>query len=541
MEGRPVRIGRDPSSTIRLDDARASRNHAILEPSDDGTWVCRDLQSTNHTYLNGAQVVTAVLKEGDVIRIGSTEMLLGPRESVSDREISLVMTQESLELALRSYDLSPEGASLQESLFRLGLLNEAAKDPNVFLEEALEVLGSCIPFASWAWLDWPDGPERPFRVRGRSRRGGMDEDRVVANQSFLERVIASQTGFLGSTVEIECARGDGRWPRVVSNLAIPLGRGEGVGAVLYLDREESLPAFGRDDLERAAALSSHIFLDLRNISLYRRLEGAYEKLRRSQEDLIQTEKLAGIGRLASSFAHDLNNPLSSVLGFLDLSLRGLESADASTVPPKLPRYLEKARAAADYCRALSRNLLAFARQERLEEGTCRAYDVAETVEATMNICHASLHRLNADVRVDIPQGLTLHGDPSTLQQVVMNLVTNAADALREMDADHVGQIEVLGATAEGGVELTVRDNGPGIPAEIREKIFEPLFTTKAQDRGTGLGLFVVRRIVEESAGHLTVESSPSEGTTFSVFLPLRVASFRAEQDERTVIDLDTVD
>ncbi len=115
LDDRPIRIGRDPSSTIRLDDNRSSRNHCILERSEDGSWICRDLQSTNHTQLNGEKLVTAVLKEGDVITIGSTELLLepvttGPRplpqfgsDQYLEREISVEMSQESLEQNANMY------------------------------------------------------------------------------------------------------------------------------------------------------------------------------------------------------------------------------------------------------------------------------------------------------------------------------------------------------------------------------------------------------------------------------------------------------
>ncbi len=530
LEKLPVRIGRDPGSTLHLDDHRVSRSHALLEPLEDGSWVCRDLQSTNCTYVNGRAVSIAVLKEGDRIRIGSTELLFtdGAAAGVASldpqREIALEVDSESLQLALRSNaELRSDRSSFQEALFRIGMLEDPAKNPDEFLGEALAVVRQCVHHSTWAWIDWPDGSAGEQRVRGFRLGTPLQLPHLQGSWRLIQRAMARRAGLIATPGE---CRNDGSDSAVtgplISALAAPILSGDGVGAVLYLDRLGSALPFQRDQLEWAASLASQIFVDLKNISLYRRLEQAFEQLGRSQSELVQAEKLAAIGRLAGGFAHDLNNPLGSILGFLELAQRSIAAAPREQLPEKLPRYLERAHAATGYCRALTRNLLAFARQKPAEADKT-AFDAKEAIDAALNICFAAVQRSTARLEVTVPAGIILRGDPLALQQVIMNLVTNAADALEEMGPGHVGVIEVTGRGTPRGFEVTVRDNGPGIPLELQQKIFEPLFTTKESDRGTGLGLYVVRKIVAESGGSIHVRSRPGSGAEFSLIVPDGVA------------------
>ena len=538
IESRPIRIGRDSSSTIRLDDNRASRHHAVIEPTGDGTWTCRDLDSTNHTYVNGESISTVLLQEGDVVRIGSTEIVFvqtGASATSTPKEIAVDMTQESLELAIRGTADSTSGqTSFEQALFRLSLLIDNRLAPEAYLVEALAIMRGCVPFSTWAWLEWPKNDVDEMRIR---RGGGFDTEdssRVLASVELIRRAIRRRTGLIGTAEDLQRSQSSPGNESIRSTLVIPLQTGESNGAALYLDRTSAFAEFHRNELEWLAALGSQVSLGLKNIHLFRKLERAFEELNQSQAELVRTEKMAGIGRLASGFAHDLNNPLSSIIGFLDLAKR---ICDRDNVPEKLERYLDRAHGAADYCRALSRNLLAFARQSPVQEESYKPYDAAETIEAAMNICFASLQKINARVVVDIPRGVTLYGDPTTLQQVVMNLVTNAADAISELGEEHEGLIEVIGTSGAAGLEIRIRDNGPGIPADLRERIFDALFTTKDQDRGTGLGLFVVKKIIEESNGTLALDSTPGKGTEFTIQLPAQLQQLGIEEETKTTIDL----
>ena len=621
LDGRVVTVGRDPSCAIAVDDHRASRKHFQIE-LDGGSWVLRDLESTNFTYVNDRPVDCIVLKDGDEIRIGSTifsvhgatteestrlspeiakpsskapppstpQSAVAPDAHVphgdvpssktvdapppfsltpppkaltpeylaqvsasssaaqttgsedvgalagaaSSAEISLSMDAHTLQLALRNNPDSESltlGMSLSEALFQISMLANVSADPDQFLLAASRVLNQVLEHTSWAWIDWPSGLEEPYRLRGRRGQRTVYGDDMGISRSLLDRAIRERTGITSSELQEQFEMSIAiRQQPVAAALAVPLSSGEDLVGLLYLDRESPLPAFSRQELETAAILGSQMAIHIENILLFHKLQEAFEELRVSQSELVKSEKLAGIGRLASGFAHDLNNPLASLMGFLELAQRNLKKSQSTGNFDKLENYLTKAQGAADFCRALSRNLLAFARQRPANLDSVHEFSVSQTIESTLNICNSAINRANAEIETHLNPELTLSGDPSALQQIVMNLVTNAADALAESVSDRLPCITIETQGDHQGIVLTIGDNGPGIPEEIRDRVFEPLFTTKGEDRGTGLGLFVVGRIIEESGGTLQLDTRTGEGTTFTVTLPHQLSSLKDEEE-----------
>lgn len=536
LRKRPITIGRDRGATIRVEENRVSRNHATLELQD-GAWLLRDLGSTNSTYLNGDPITQAVLKDGDKIRVGSTEIAFvtqelttvdsSPRaadaqQAVDDAEpVSIAMDLQSLQASLRSTQGSG-GNSIQEALYEISVRSRISEDPQDFVAEAGRIIMRHLSAASWAWIEWPDGLEQPFRAEGERDGKPLSVLDLQVSHSLIRKVVDQGIGLVSTDLHAEFdASVTVRRNRITSAIAIPLCDDDTL-AVLYLDRTESAPKFERTELERLAILGSKLSMHLANIRLYRQLQSTYEELQQSHKELLRTEKLAAIGRLASGFAHDLNSPLGSILCFLQLGLKALPDPVPEGYPEKIHRYLSRASDAANFCRALSLNLLAFAREKPLSEQEGQAlFSVKDVIEGTIHICHSALTRGSASVTVDVEEGLSLDGDPSSLQQLIMNLVTNAADALADTVDTGERRIEVRARSIESGVEVRVADNGPGIPDEVAARIFEPLFTTKGQDRGTGLGLFVVKKIVEDSGGELRFETS-STGTAFTLELPTRL-------------------
>lgn len=539
-QDRPLTIGRDRCATIRIDDHRASRQHAVIEPAD-GSWVVRDLGSTNQTYLNGTPVAQAVLKDGDLVRIGNTTLrfcLAGvpalAREPAED--LSIEMDAEALQASLRASSGSPDTPTLHEVLYELSQRSQLGLSPHEYLEDALPVVARALAATTWAWLDVDSDDASQWQVLGRRADRPLTRVDLATRDPLIARVLASQQGFV--TTEIPVHPG----AEVRSAIAVPLPTGKSQRAVLYVDRCQTGGAYGREELERLAVLGMRIAGHLENLRLYGELQAAYEQLRNQQHELIRAEKMAAIGRLASSFAHDLNNPLGSLLGFLELASKTLPARPPDEASTKVHRYLEKAVAAAHYCRALSLNLLSFAREKPVSIGSDREpFSVRETVQRTVDFCQSTLQRSGAAVHLDIPEALVLEGSPATLQQVVVNLVTNSADALEEHNPSGARSITIRACQTPAGIELTVADNGPGIPSEIAERVFEPLFTTKDKDRGTGLGLFVVRKIVHDSGGTIAFHSAPGCGTTFTICLPRSLVRLGEEADScPTLIDLRTV-
>lgn len=228
--------------------------------------------------------------------------------------------------------------------------------------------------------------------------------------------------------------------------------------------------------------------------------------RRMQQELLQTEKHAAVGKLAAGVAHEINNPLTGVLSYAEDMLDSLPSDhpmrdDLAFIVRETLR-----------CRQIVRDLLDFSRQGRPNR---QAVPVQTIVRRALGLVEKQVSFQDVRITVRMDQAdLLVHADPNQLQQVMLNLVINARDAL-----NGVGDIMVrAGHDEEGRVMIEVEDRGCGIPAEHLPKIFEPFFTTKGA-QGNGLGLAAVRSIVEEHGGTIRVHSEPGHGATFRVSLP----------------------
>ncbi len=238
----------------------------------------------------------------------------------------------------------------------------------------------------------------------------------------------------------------------------------------------------------------------------RNLAAARERLAESQRQLHGVEKLAAIGTLAAGAAHDFNNALSVILGFVELEL------DDPALRESTRRHLVQVEHAAQNATATASGLLGLARrQSPAAYGTLR-----EAVEAPVDLLETEWRRHRIAVRRQIePIEVAATVDLALISQVCLNLFLNARDALV---AKGGGELDVALRRAADEVEIRVADTGGGIPAAFRERLFQPLATTKG-DRGTGLGLATSRTIVEAMGGSITCESVEGEGATFLVRLP----------------------
>ena len=234
---------------------------------------------------------------------------------------------------------------------------------------------------------------------------------------------------------------------------------------------------------------------------------------RLETQLIQAEKLSAVGQLVSGVAHELNNPLTTIKGYVQL-MRG------ERLPPAMTEDLRRVEEAADRCRRIVRDLLTFARRYEPEFTDT---DVNELLQRTAALRSYELRVRNIAVQWDLDPVLpTIEADPHRLQQVVLNLIFNAEQAL--LGAGERGVITIRSRTLPRaqGIRFEVADNGPGIRPEHLDRIFDPFFTTKEVGTGTGLGLSISYGIVKEHGGRIWAESRPGEGATFLIELPLVV-------------------
>jgi PAS domain S-box-containing protein len=263
------------------------------------------------------------------------------------------------------------------------------------------------------------------------------------------------------------------------------------------------------------------------------LERSLEELKRTQEQLLQAQKMEAVGKLAGGVAHDFNNLLTAITGYADLLMGSLGAEDTAR------EDLEENKNATARAAALTRQLLAFSRKQVLQ---ARVLDLNTVVAGMENMLQ---RLLGEDIALEIrlqAEPAWVRADPGQIEQVIMNLAVNARDAMPQG-----GQLVIATATAERQavpalptavdsvstfVLLSVGDSGVGMDREIQSQAFEPFFTTKEQGKGTGLGLSTVYGIVTQSGGHILMDSAPHQGSIFKIYLPRVAEPEEAELSHR---------
>ncbi len=244
------------------------------------------------------------------------------------------------------------------------------------------------------------------------------------------------------------------------------------------------------------------------------------ELRTAQLQLLQSEKLSTIGEVISGVAHELNNPLSGVLGFSQLLM-------ARHHDGPLARELERINESALRCQKIVKNLLSFARAETPER---KLLGVNGIIEKTLELRRYQLRvhdiEVHKELDPELPRTLL---DFHHIQQVLLNLINNAQHAMSE-DRSRAGELRVRTRRVDDRIRIEISDNGIGMDRQTLDKIFDPFFTTKNEGEGTGLGLSVSYGIVREHGGRIWAESRPDEGSTFVIELPIIKDGARLEEE-----------
>src|SRR5205809_1144663 len=335
-------------------------------------------------------------------------------------------------------------------------------------------------------------------------------------------ILASTDSFAGYTflkktlVQVDDLRAERRFAipahltshGIQAGVAVPLGvRDQPIGVLAVYYRA---PRRLSDEEGRVLASIAHqTAMAIEKARLYAELQARLRELQQTQDQLIQADKLKALGTLLSGVAHELNNPLSTIL----MSAQLLRTNDALSDAAR-----ERAGAIEGECGRASRiirELLAFARQRPPER---RPVDVNEVIRGALQLQDPDLALKRVRLVTELEPTLrTISADPYQLQQVLLNLFTNAAHALSATARD--GVLTVRTAASEEGVCIVVEDNGPGIPPEHLRQVFDPFFTTKPVGEGTGLGLSLCIGIIEAHHGRMTVENVLTSGARFTTWLP----------------------
>jgi two-component system, NtrC family, sensor kinase len=264
-------------------------------------------------------------------------------------------------------------------------------------------------------------------------------------------------------------------------------------------------------------LSSLVFLrqhlvDADRLQLLRASGESIDNLKRLQRQFVQSEKLASLGQLAAGAAHEINNPLTAILGYADLLI------DDTSVSEKPRMIAAKIREQARRTKTLVTNLLSFARQVPTERSLI---DINAVVNSAVLLRRLDLRgkHINIDLQAEtVLPGV--RGDPNQLLQVFFNIISNAVDAMEEVNG---GVLTVCTRRERGNVVIEFSDTGPGMKEP--NLVFDPFYTTKPVGKGTGLGLSICYGLVQEHGGHISCYNRPEGGATFLIELPAVLAMF----------------
>ena len=294
---------------------------------------------------------------------------------------------------------------------------------------------------------------------------------------------------------------------------------EGMKKVAGGDLDYHLDINSRDEMGDLARAFNAMTFDLKKAedelvewghTLEKKVQEKTQAIQRAQAQLIHSEKLASLGRMAAGVAHEINSPLTGIVTFGHLLLKKF--------PPGTEEYedVEVIIEQANRCSTIIKGLLGFARASAAEKAPTSINDV---LTHSLNIVRNKADFFNIKLATNLDAGLsTVKADPSQLQQVFMNMIMNAADAIEGKGTITISTRNIKD-TGNDFIEIEFHDTGPGISDEILEKLFEPFFTTKPVGKGTGLGLAVSHGIIQEHGGKIVVKTKLGGGTSFFVRLP----------------------
>lgn len=514
----PQLIGRS-SEAIPTTDQTISRRHCELTP-DDSRWYINDLDSANGTFVNGVRTHgRRRLHSGDQIRTGRTLFLFGVEASDARRHDVRVAHRGEIDVNVESVVASSddsmilavpdpsEAAVLQlRVIYELTQLIGSIVDRDELLERVMDLIFDYFRADRGfiLLLDAPDAPLDPVVVRHRKPPESAEHARMTVSRTIVQHVVHGGEAVLSTNAMADerFARGDSvRDMGIRSALCVPLKYKDQVYGVIHLDSQVINYTFTEDQLHLLAAVGVHTALALANAQLY--------------AAQIQRERLAAVGQTVASLSHSVRNIIQGLRGGADVVELGLRRDSMKVVRGGwdiVARNLDRIS-------RLTMNMLAYSKQRKPElELTSLSQLLGEVVALTQKQFDDRQVALIADVDPDTPP---VPLDAAGIHQAVLNLLNNALEACEA----HTGAVSLRSEYDAGAqcVHIHIADNGPGIGLQNRKLLFEPFHSTKGQ-KGTGLGLVVTKKIVDEHDGAIDVESRPDEGTTFTISLPLAAAA-----------------
>lgn len=516
-------IGRSRKDAVCLDDPKVSRHHASII-CDEQNYFIIDNSSLNGTFVNGKRIDEIRLNDGDVISIGNHRFRFehsasSPGLSSSEGDTVFHVTrslehvrkrqdEESLEGLHRKIISLPEDThSLRESHRGLQVLQRLSRtiNNNLVLENQLDsacnLILESLPgrMLSISLLSETDGKLTPHIVRSRP---GAAAPPYAFLPSFAQRAIIDEICMASMNPMDELPEDVSR---PGSAMASPLWVLDKVIGLLYIENEKGEKPYTEAELDLLISMAGTIAPAVQNSRLYTKVLKALQHIETQQQQLIQSEKLAGLGKIAAGLANKITDPLSGIIAMAESIIDAPDIEKAKSCAAKTIQYAETAvRIIRDL-----RNYTMPVGDESL--GPVSVEDVIDkAIEMAVNSAILKSVKINR-----VKGGVTyIIAEATQLRYVILNLLTNAAEAMQGK-----GIIAISTKTQSDVVVIRVEDDGPGVPHEHIDKIFEPFFSLRKGEEGAGLGLTIAANIVNSFSGCIKCENLPKKGTAFTISFP----------------------
>lgn len=549
LKRKTTAVGRHPNNDISLLLESISRFHAKIDQQEIG-YVLVDLNSSNGTYLNGERIATPrLLHEGDVVTFGRADFgfsLVAPQDRVQ-RGASSSSTAPMLKTPTHTSSVNIVGDELSPSLILSTQLNvettplpgsEVFKDKRVdfeavrrsnerlltlyklsevfrsstsveeVLNRVMDLVFEVLPADRGVimLLDGPEGALEPMLVRFRTFQPAQE---LSISRTIVRKCMSERVAILSRDAKIDArfsASDSILTSDIRSAMCVPLVSKNRIMGIFFIDTKESVRAFTEDDLAFLTSIGNDVAITIDNIQLV--------------EENIKNERLAAVGQTIAGLAHNIKNILQLAKGGIEL----MDGAISRKKPEDIEAFWPVVRRGIDRMQSLTQEMLDYSRQTKPELVTVNVNDVVHEMVKTFQ---KDRMEGGVEIKLELADNIpTRRVDPDGLFKSLMNLVSNAVDAMDGMG----GEITISTSFADDTLYLRVRDNGKGIPKDKRGKIFQPFFTTKGS-KGTGLGLSMTKKYIEDMGGIISVDSEEGRGTTFTIALLPASAQIQFDVEE----------
>jgi signal transduction histidine kinase len=524
-------IGRGRTNRVILLDGKVSGRHAQMRLLD-GKYVIRDLNSTNGTFVNGKAVTETAVEVGDEVRVGQTVLKVvalstGPvgqagRVSLSDEAAAAaapVHARVSREESPPVIEQPSEDTSLPGlveayrnllAMYRISSIIRSNVDVDKLLDDVLAQAFRSFRAERGAILMFDDETGELVPRVFRSRVDAPDETEMTISRTIVNQVIENQEAILTSDATLDERFGPAESiveQHIRSAMCGPLSTKNHVLGIIYVDCPTRVGTFKRTDLELLTAIGNEAGIAVENRML--------------RDANIKAERLAAVGQTIAGLSHYTKNILSCMEAGSEIVRHALEEEDVERFRKGWEIVSRNERRMSE----LVLDMLSYSTDRQPAKRACSLSELAEeAADMVRPAADAAGVALDVELTDDLP---SVQVDPRGVQRCLLNLLTNALDAAQEAENPRI----TVSTAREGDYAvIRVRNTGPSIPEEVKPKIFDVFFSTKGE-KGTGLGLAVVRKIVTEHAGEVFVDTPPEGGAEFRVVLPMNPTPVPGESTE----------